>query len=90
MHHAFECEAYSRNRNETESVADVNNLMHIYHLLDCTTSFLYAHKALIRGQDTREATFKTMVEDTLPTVGPHLAVHIGFVNNEGKVNPVNI
>ena len=29
-------------------------------------------------------------EDTLPTVGPRLYVHIGFVSDEGKANPVNI
>ena len=55
-----------------------------YQSLGRRTAFLYAHKALTRGQDTREATLKMMFEDTLPGVGPDTAVHIGFVSNEGK------
>ena len=88
--HAFECEAYLRNLNETESVATENNFMYRFHLLGCIKFSLYAHKALTRGQDTREATMKMMFEDRLPGVGPDPAVHIGFVSNEGKANPVRI
>ena len=62
--------------------------MHSHLSFGCRTTFLYAHKALTRGQDTREATLKMMFEDTLLGVEPDPAVHIGFVSNEGKTNQV--
>ena len=64
--------------------------MHPRQSFGCRTTFLYAHNALTRGQDTREATLKMMFEDTLPGVGPDSARHIEFVSNEGKTNQVKI
>ena len=83
MHYAFY-------KTESVDIAIKYNSMHSCQSLRCRTTFLYAHKALTRGQDTREATLKMMFEDTLIGVGPDPAVHIGFVSNEGKTNPVSI
>ena len=69
---------------------DINPCLLPFVVPNCMTAFLYAHKALSRGQDTREAGLNAVHKYQLSSVhvGPDEAHVLAVVSNQGKMNRV--